>query len=409
MPPAPKAFVSYSWDSDSHKGWVRDLASRLRTDGVDVTLDQWHAVPGDQLPVFMETAVRESDFVLIICTANYRRKSDARAGGVGYEGDVMTGEVFTEQNQRKFLPILCSGDWDVSSPSWLKGKYYIDLRGTPYAASAYQDLLRTLHDARTSPPPVGPRPVFAPTAPTPTSPARPLVSVGGLAVILDQIANMVQGVEYVGYTFGESRRILLTISRLHRLIEGAVVRNQDSLPPEIAQSVRHFASAVDGFASEANYTMPYPHEDKYTRDRERLKESKTSVIYGWRQLKPLLLQAPGLATEYEEIKATNLLVWNELGYENEKQFWRYVSPRTEEMVADARETELTLLEDIIEKGSFRDSDMLTDGYPKEVLVESMNALMRDKYLQTEDFHSFTLTPVGKRILSRLVKERRTEQ
>ena len=60
-----RAFVSYSWDSDQHKKWVRELAARLRSDGVDVILDQWHLLPGDQIPEFMERSVRESNYVLI--------------------------------------------------------------------------------------------------------------------------------------------------------------------------------------------------------------------------------------------------------------------------------------------------------------------------------------------------------
>ncbi len=66
--------------------WVRKLAERLRADGVDVTLDQWAAVPGDQLPSFMEQAVRTNHFVVIICTPRYKSRSEAREGGVGYEG-----------------------------------------------------------------------------------------------------------------------------------------------------------------------------------------------------------------------------------------------------------------------------------------------------------------------------------
>ena len=109
---APKAFVSYSWDSEIHKLWVQWLATKLREDGVDVTLDRWHAIPGDMLPKFMETAIETSNFVLIVCTPNYRQRSDNRRGGVGYEGDIITGEVFTHQNQRKFLPILREGCWE---------------------------------------------------------------------------------------------------------------------------------------------------------------------------------------------------------------------------------------------------------------------------------------------------------
>ena len=148
------AFVSYSWDSGEHKAWVAQLATDLRNDGVDVILDQWHLVPGDQLPVFMEHAVRESDYVLIICTTRYKERSDDRSGGVGYEGDIMSGEVLTQGNQRKFIPILRQRPWHQVAPSWLAGKFYIDLSGNPYSDSQYADLITTLLGNRPSPPPV---------------------------------------------------------------------------------------------------------------------------------------------------------------------------------------------------------------------------------------------------------------
>jgi hypothetical protein len=151
----PTAFISYSWDDDEHKTWVRGLAARLRADGVDVTLDQWHVAPGDQLPQFMERAVRENDFVLIICTPRYKQRSDKRAGGVGYEGDIITGEVMTTRNQRKFIPILRSGGWQNAAPTWVLGKYYIDLSGPHYSEDSYEDLLTTLLGRRAQAPAVG--------------------------------------------------------------------------------------------------------------------------------------------------------------------------------------------------------------------------------------------------------------
>jgi len=152
----PSAFISYSWDSEEHKGWVRALATRLREDGVETTLDQWHVVPGDQLPAFMECAVRESDYVLIVCTPRYKKRSDNRAGGVGYEGDIITGEVLTTtRNERKFIPLLREGQWPSSAPSWLAGKYYVDLRGESYAEQRYNDLLTTVLGTRPKAPVVG--------------------------------------------------------------------------------------------------------------------------------------------------------------------------------------------------------------------------------------------------------------
>lgn len=157
---APRAFISYSWDGDEHKQWVRDLATKLREDGVDVMLDQWGVAPGDELPEFMEHSLRENDFVLVVCTPEYKRKSDGRIGGVGYEGHIMTAELFTARNNRKFIPILRYGNWEQAAPSWLLGKYYIDLYRTDRFEAGYQDLLATLHGQRMKAPPLGKPPVM---------------------------------------------------------------------------------------------------------------------------------------------------------------------------------------------------------------------------------------------------------
>jgi hypothetical protein len=151
----PNTFISYSWDDDEHREWVQTFATRLRGDGVNVTLDKWQTAPGTQLPQFMETAIRENDFVLIVCTPRYKQRSDSRIGGAGYEGDVMTAEVFIKGNHQKFIPILRSGEWLDAAPTWLAGRYFIDLRGAIYRESQYTDLLTTLHNAREEPPPIG--------------------------------------------------------------------------------------------------------------------------------------------------------------------------------------------------------------------------------------------------------------
>jgi hypothetical protein len=149
------AFISYSWDDDAHCEWIRELATRLRADGVDVSIDRWSAIPGDQLPAFMERAIRDNEFVVIVCTPRYKRRSDAREGGVGYEGDIMTAEALTSRNQRKFIPVLRTGEWKQSAPSWLLGKYYINLTGDPYSERDYEDLVRTLLGVRETAPPIG--------------------------------------------------------------------------------------------------------------------------------------------------------------------------------------------------------------------------------------------------------------
>lgn len=152
---AIRVFLSYSWDSTPHKLWVADLATNLRKDGLEAIIDQWAVVPGEQLPFFMERAVRDSDFVLVVCTHKYKHRSNERRGGVGYEGDIMTAEVFTGTTRRKFIPLLREGPYKDAAPSWLLGSVYIDFQGDPYPAASYVALLDALNNRLGQPPPLG--------------------------------------------------------------------------------------------------------------------------------------------------------------------------------------------------------------------------------------------------------------
>ncbi|MEL6135162.1 MAG: toll/interleukin-1 receptor domain-containing protein, partial [Bacteroidota bacterium] len=80
-----KVFISYSWDSDEHKEWVKQLADRLMADGIDITLDQYDLLLGRNLTHYMEEAVETANKVILILTENYKLKAEKRTGGVGYE------------------------------------------------------------------------------------------------------------------------------------------------------------------------------------------------------------------------------------------------------------------------------------------------------------------------------------
>ena len=156
----PTAFISYSWDSKEHKAWVKDLATKLRAHGVDVILDVWAVYPNIQLPAFMEQAISDSDFVLVICTPGYKERSDERRGGVGYEGHIITSEIFNRGNHEKFIPIRRCGTWGDgertdAAATWIRGGYYIDLFGDPYSADKYTELVLTLFGQRETAPPLG--------------------------------------------------------------------------------------------------------------------------------------------------------------------------------------------------------------------------------------------------------------
>lgn len=127
--PRPTVFISYTWENDNHQAWVLAFAKRLRDDdGINARLDQLHLRLGDRSPQFMEGSVRDSDYVLVICTESYKRKFDARQGGAGYEGHIITAEMVSEKGRGKFIPILRQGSWDTSIPTALTGIFGVDLR-----------------------------------------------------------------------------------------------------------------------------------------------------------------------------------------------------------------------------------------------------------------------------------------
>lgn len=158
----PKCFISYSWDSSYHKDWVRSLAEKLHQNGVYTFLDQWDLSLGAQLPKFMETSIRESDFIVLVCTKNFAAKADAGKGGVGYEKNIVTGEMFSDATiDTKFVALLREGDPKTSLPSYLKSKLYLDFRDDAHFEANFAQLLRHIYrEPEYIRPPLGTKPKF---------------------------------------------------------------------------------------------------------------------------------------------------------------------------------------------------------------------------------------------------------
>jgi len=155
----PNVFISYSWEDNIHKEWVKSLADRLLSDGINSTIDQYDLSLGDRLPQFMEKSIADADYVLIICTTTYKKKSDERKGGVGYEGHIISGELFSRGNERKFIPVIRSGSAKTSIPNSLSAKLGIDLTDGKQYEDSYKDLITTLYGIK-SKPQIGIRPSY---------------------------------------------------------------------------------------------------------------------------------------------------------------------------------------------------------------------------------------------------------
>lgn len=155
----PKVFISYSWESKEHSDWVKSLADKLLSDGIEAIIDSYDVSPGDRLPKFMESSIRDSDYVIIICTEEYKRKANNREKGVGYESHIISAELYNNHNDRKFIPIIRQGDFNTALPTYLEGKLAIDLRGNPFNEESYKDLIASIFKVKKKPK-VGIRPYY---------------------------------------------------------------------------------------------------------------------------------------------------------------------------------------------------------------------------------------------------------
>ena len=161
-----KVFVSYSHDDDEHKARVLELANTLRSEeGIDVELDQYHL---NQLwPIWCETQIRESCFVLMICTPTYKErienpksnpKEPKKGLGVCWEAGYIYQDIYDENGQNnKYLPILLDeGDREKNIPKRVSGYSCYRLQRPYEQCAGFKDLLNRLRGINPTPkPPLG--------------------------------------------------------------------------------------------------------------------------------------------------------------------------------------------------------------------------------------------------------------
>lgn len=150
----PEVFISYSYDSEDHQNWVKAFADKLINDGIPTTVDIYDLHLGDKTPHFMEDSISKSDYVLIMITENYAKKANERTGGVGYETDIVTGEMITKSNKDKFIPILIKTDFS-NVPEYLKGTFGINIKNLSSYDGEYTKLYRKLTQQEPQKPELG--------------------------------------------------------------------------------------------------------------------------------------------------------------------------------------------------------------------------------------------------------------
>jgi WD40 repeat protein len=143
---SPKVLISYSHDSPEHEQRVLTLADRLRAEGIDCTIDQYVLVPEEGWALWMERQIRDSNFVVMVCTETYYQRvmGEERPGkglGVRWEGDLIYQSIYSAGTiDTKFIPVL----FEDGSPSHIPTPLQSTNHYSVDAEDGYEDLYRRL-------------------------------------------------------------------------------------------------------------------------------------------------------------------------------------------------------------------------------------------------------------------------
>lgn len=182
----PVVYISYSWITVTENGrWVRvpdprgkDLADRLRGEGVEVRLDLYaheglygqrqplkrSGDPRDPWHAWAMQQIAESDVVLMLCTAGYVEPDSGDHGGAFWHWSRLPLEdriaararslwwdwiaimAECENRPQKFVPVGW-GPYDSSLvPGFVRGATYLDLEKSPSLESLLRRIRQVWHE-----------------------------------------------------------------------------------------------------------------------------------------------------------------------------------------------------------------------------------------------------------------------
>lgn len=104
----PIVFISYSWDDESHRAWVKKFADELVANGIYVFYDGY-APDGTNLVQFMIDGIKRADKVLIVGTPIYKEKLERNNGGAKFEDQIINAAIYHDAGTTKFIPLLRRG------------------------------------------------------------------------------------------------------------------------------------------------------------------------------------------------------------------------------------------------------------------------------------------------------------
>ncbi|HEX5117824.1 MAG TPA: SEFIR domain-containing protein [Pseudonocardiaceae bacterium] len=169
---APRVFVSYTHDNDTHKALVLEFATFLRGQGIDAELDQWFTDRRRDWYTWVLKLTRRADFIVVVASPVFRQVGDGNVGSDENRGAQSEASLFRELLHsdretwgQKLLPVVLPGYTPDDIPLFLQPRTADHYSVTAFSTAGAVDLLRVLTDQPSHlRPPLGPRPVLPTTA-----------------------------------------------------------------------------------------------------------------------------------------------------------------------------------------------------------------------------------------------------
>jgi hypothetical protein len=145
-----KVFISYSWDGDQHRAWVKKFVDALEE--IEEITTVWDGYDLDSLVdknFFMEQGIHDADYVIVISTAQYKAKANDRTNGVGIETFLTSALHWKGLLKDKRSKIIEARREPDSTPRYLEGHFYIDFVQDAQFPKKFDELLALLQGKAT--------------------------------------------------------------------------------------------------------------------------------------------------------------------------------------------------------------------------------------------------------------------
>lgn len=106
----PKVFISYSHEQDKdYEQKLLRFANKLRSEGIDASIDLYEEAPEEGWPRWMENQIRWADYVLVVASKSYYDKCYGSQKEMGLTGKLISyTRISTTIMLKRQSSFLCS-------------------------------------------------------------------------------------------------------------------------------------------------------------------------------------------------------------------------------------------------------------------------------------------------------------